>query len=31
MRPQLAAGNAFVAVGALHLHREHGLLGLLAR
>ncbi len=31
MRPQLAAGGAFVAVGALHLHGERGLLNLLAR
>jgi hypothetical protein len=31
MRPQLTAGNAFVAVGALHLYGEYGLLVLLAR
>jgi uncharacterized protein YbaP (TraB family) len=31
MRPQLTAGGAFVAVGALHLHGEKGLLNLLAR
>jgi len=29
MAPRLAAGGAFVAVGALHLPGEHGLLGLL--
>jgi hypothetical protein len=31
MQPQLGAGNAFVAVGALHLYGEKGLLSLLAR
>ena len=31
MRPQLEAGSAFVAVGALHLYGERGLLSLLAR
>lgn len=31
MQPQLAAGNAFVAVGALHLYGQKGLLSLLAR
>ena len=31
MRPQLAAGNAFIAVGALHLYGEKGLLRLLVR
>jgi uncharacterized protein YbaP (TraB family) len=31
MRTQLAAGQAFIAVGALHLHGEKGLLVLLAR
>lgn len=31
MRPQLAAGNAFVAIGALHLYGEKGVLGLLVR
>jgi uncharacterized protein YbaP (TraB family) len=31
MQPQLKAGEAFIAVGALHLHGEKGLLSLLAR
>lgn len=31
MRPQLTAGGAFIAVGALHLHGERGVLSLLAR
>jgi hypothetical protein len=31
MQPQLRAGNAFVAVGALHLYGEQGILGLLQR
>ncbi len=31
MRPQLDAGNAFVAIGALHLYGERGVPGLLAR
>lgn len=31
MQPQLAAGGAFVAVGALHLYGEQGVLGLLER
>jgi uncharacterized protein YbaP (TraB family) len=31
MRPQLEAGSAFVAVGALHLYGEKGLLSLLER
>ena len=31
MQPQLAAGNAFVAVGAMHLYGQKGLLSLLAR
>jgi len=31
MQPQLREGNAFVAVGALHLYGERGLLNLLAR
>ena len=31
MQPQLRAGNAFVAVGALHLYGEKGILSLLAR
>ncbi|MGE0560151.1 MAG: TraB/GumN family protein [Burkholderiales bacterium] len=30
MQPQLAAGGAFIAVGALHLHGTQGLLALLA-
>jgi uncharacterized protein YbaP (TraB family) len=31
MQPQLAAGRAFIAVGALHLYGEHGLLALLEK
>ena len=31
MQPQLRAGNAFVAVGALHLYGEKGILSLLQR
>lgn len=31
MQPQLRAGNAFIAVGALHLYGERGLLNLLAQ
>ena len=31
MQPQLKSGQAFVAVGALHLYGEQGLLSLLAR
>ena len=31
MRPQLVSGRAFIAVGALHLYGERGLLSLLAR
>lgn len=31
MQPQLTQGNAFIAVGALHLYGEKGILGLLER
>ena len=31
MQPQLKSGNAFIAVGALHLYGERGVLSLLAR
>jgi uncharacterized protein YbaP (TraB family) len=31
MQPQLKAGNSFVAVGALHLYGDKGLLAQLAR
>ena len=31
MQPQLRSGRSFIAVGALHLYGEEGLLGLLAR
>ena len=31
MQPLLAAGNTFVAVGALHLYGEQGILNLLRR
>jgi len=31
MQPQLEAGGAFIAVGALHLYGEHGLLSLLSK
>jgi uncharacterized protein YbaP (TraB family) len=31
MQPQLAAGGAFVALGALHLYGEQGVLRLLER